>query len=250
MGPTPAKDGDEDELDEQQSTLFRAIATRVNYLARVRMDIQYAVKDICRQMAKPTMGAWQLLKQLGKYLLWKPRCIYTYRWEKGLGDIRVFTDANWAGCARTRRSTSSGVMTIGPHIIKTWSRTQHNIALSSAEAELYATGRGAMEAKWLKQLMAELNNECGIRLYTNAKAALDLFNRDGIGKTRHIETQWLWLQKLRGTKYIIFEKVWGEASPADVGTKYLAQDKMEQHMGRLGVKYQEGRAEHAPQLNV
>ena len=36
-----------------EATRFRAVAARANYLSGDRPDIQYAVKEICRRMAKP-----------------------------------------------------------------------------------------------------------------------------------------------------------------------------------------------------
>ena len=56
------------------------------------------------------------------------------------------TDSDWAGCICTARSTSGGVVTIGEHAIKTYCRQQKAIALSSAEAELYAMVAASAEA--------------------------------------------------------------------------------------------------------
>ena len=44
------------ELDESQATAFRRISARANYLAADRPDIMYSVKELCRHMAKPTVG--------------------------------------------------------------------------------------------------------------------------------------------------------------------------------------------------
>ena len=54
------------------------------------------------------------------------------------GVIDVYSDSDWAGCLRTRRSTSGGVMMLGNGVVKTWSNTQTTIAQSSGEAEYYA----------------------------------------------------------------------------------------------------------------
>ena len=46
---------DEDkELDEEGSHMYKSIVARCNYLAIDRSDIQYAVKECCRGMSKPT----------------------------------------------------------------------------------------------------------------------------------------------------------------------------------------------------
>ncbi len=242
------KDEDDERLSPEQSTLFRAVAARANYLSQDRYDIQYSTKEICRSMATPTQGAWRKLKELGRYLISKPRCVWVFKWANYTGNIRVYTDANWAGCTKTRRSTSAGVLMLGQHVIKTWSRTQQTVALSSAEAELYAAGRGGQEAKGLQQLLRELEVNSNINVYIDAKAALGIIQRDGLGRTRHIDTQWLWLQRVREMGYIKFDKIWGSMNPADVGTKYLTHEKLNNHLSTLNVEFTTGRAKSAPQV--
>ncbi len=41
------------------------------------------------------------------------------------------SDTDFAGCKRTRRSTSGGAVMLGNHCIKTYSQMQDTIALSS-----------------------------------------------------------------------------------------------------------------------
>ena len=41
-------------LSAEQASLYRAITARCNYLQPDRPDIQYAVKEVCRRMAKPS----------------------------------------------------------------------------------------------------------------------------------------------------------------------------------------------------
>ena len=53
--------------------------------------------------------------------------------------VDVYVDSDYAGCPRTRKSTSGGCVMMGSHLIKSWSSTQNNvISLSSGEAELYS----------------------------------------------------------------------------------------------------------------
>jgi hypothetical protein len=117
-------------LSEKEHTRFRALAARANYLAADRPDIIFAAKEICRLMSKPTDSAMMALKRLGRYLHDHPRLVFSYdfqsadRWE-------VYTDTDWAGCPRTRKSTSGGCLLLGNHLLKCWSSTQASIALSS-----------------------------------------------------------------------------------------------------------------------
>ena len=50
----------------------------------------------------------------------------------------MYTDSNWAGCSRTRRSTSGGIVVLDGGALKSWSSTQATVAMSSGEAEYYA----------------------------------------------------------------------------------------------------------------
>ena len=56
------KDGEtEEELNSEEATRYRGIAARAIYLAADRPDIMYAVKELCRGMAKPTRAHWHKL---------------------------------------------------------------------------------------------------------------------------------------------------------------------------------------------
>ena len=58
----------------------------------------------------------------------------------------LYSDANWDSNASDRRSTRAGVLMHGSHYIKSWSKTQPLVALSSAESELHALVRASAEA--------------------------------------------------------------------------------------------------------
>ena len=60
--------------------------------------------------------------------------IFHYRWQT-VDHVDVYTDTDWAGGLRTRKSTSGSCAILGAHPIKTWSSTQSSVALSSGEAE-------------------------------------------------------------------------------------------------------------------
>ena len=61
-----------------------------------------------------------------------------YEWQDQMNTAVTYTDSDWAGCTKTAKSTSGGIVTLGKHVIKSYSRQQKTVALSSAEAELHA----------------------------------------------------------------------------------------------------------------
>ena len=134
---------EDEELTHEEATKYRALTARANYLSQDRSDIQFAVKELCRRASDPRSGDWGALKRLGRYLSNKTRSVTTFPYQKRYEAIKVSVDTDYAGCKRTRRSTSGGIAQLGDHLIKTWSITQAVIALSSGEAEYYGIVKGA-----------------------------------------------------------------------------------------------------------
>ena len=67
------------------------------------------------------------------------------------------TARDWAGCPRTRKSTTGGMIMVGSHAIKTWSSTQAGgPKLSSGEAEFHAQGKGGAYGLFLKNVLTKL----------------------------------------------------------------------------------------------
>ena len=84
-------------------------------------------------------------------------------------DIQVFVDSDWAGCATTRKSTIGFLIKVFGATTHYGSRTQATIALSSAEAELYAINTGATEALHISNLLKEALNMkvVNVRIHTD-----------------------------------------------------------------------------------
>ena len=87
------------------------------------------------------------MKRLGRYLKGKPRLVTKYEWQVPvyLIIITANSDTDWAGDKKTYESTSEGIVCIGSHYIKSWSKNQSVIALSSAasaEECLHTEGTG------------------------------------------------------------------------------------------------------------
>ena len=91
--------------------------------------------------------------------------------------MTTFSDADWAGCRETRKSTTGGCVTIGKHTIKGWSKTQSLIALSSGESELYATLKAAAETLGMLSMLKDLGWKLGGESWRYANAAVGIINR-------------------------------------------------------------------------
>ena len=81
-----------------------------------------------------------------------------FAWQDKPTEITVLADANWAGCEETRKSTSGACYLHGGHLLKTQARTQSNIALSSAESELYALVSAASEGLGMRSMAKDFGH--------------------------------------------------------------------------------------------
>ena len=242
-------DGDDEPLGPTEARRYRAIAARLNYLAPDRIDIQYAVKESARAMSCPKASDWPKLQRLGRFLLGRPRLVIEFPWQNAPTMVTAYTDSDWAGCAKTARSTSGGIVMIGDHVIKTYSKQQRTVALSSAEAELYAMVAASAEALAIIAYAADLGLKLDGEVYTDSSAALGISQRAGIGKVRHLRTQGLWVQECRVTGRLVYHKVLGTKNPAEVLTKHVPGELLDRHLETVGARISSGRAESAPEIS-
>jgi len=223
---TPGQKLEIDALKEDKSipadeySVFRALAARSNYLAQDRIDLQFSAKEVCRFMSSPTVASQGSLKRLGRFLLGHRRVVYKFVFQRA-DQIDVYSDTDWSGCPRTRKSTSGGCIMLGQHCLRTWSSTQPSVTLSSGEAEYYGLVKAAGAGIGHQSLMADLDVQLPVRAWTDSSAALGIASRSGLGKLRHLETHTLWLREKVRTGAITVRKVKGECNPADIFTKHL-----------------------------
>ena len=171
-------------------------------------------------MSKPTEVGVRRMKRAARYLVGARRLIWEFKMGGSEADwIEGYVDSDWGGDKKTRKSTSGGMLVVGGTCIKSWSRSQKSRALSSAEAEYYAMLGGAAEALGLQALALDLGWSLKVRIHTDSKAGKGMASRRGLGKTRHVEVKYLWLQQAVRTKRLVLAKIWGKINPADHLTK-------------------------------
>jgi hypothetical protein len=202
-------------------------------------------------MAKPTKRSWEMLKRVGRYLKGKPRLVWQYGWQSEQEILEVHSDANWAGCKRSRKSSSGGTICLGNHLLKAYSKTQAVIAKSSGESELYGVIRASTEALGVSTLLEDFGVAgVKVRVGMDASAAMGIVQRRGLNKLRHVELDVLWIQEQQARRLLPLRKVPGPQNPSDLMTKHVDQSHIELYMSLLGLKFIAGRAEIAQKLHL
>ncbi|GJU80987.1 ribonuclease H-like domain-containing protein [Tanacetum coccineum] len=97
-------------------TLYRSLAGGLQYLTFTRTDISYAVQQICLFMHDPREPHLAALKRI--------LCYVKGTLEYGLqlyaffsSSLVAYSDADWAGCPTTRRSTSGYCIFLGDNLL-------------------------------------------------------------------------------------------------------------------------------------
>ena len=112
-------------------------------MAQDRCDIAVASKLMSQSMAQPQEVDEQAVKRALRYLIRYPRCISVMGFQKMPVSLEVFSDSDWAGNTRTRKSTSGGVLMFGSHVLTHWCKTQATIAFKQCRGGVECHGEGS-----------------------------------------------------------------------------------------------------------
>ncbi|GJS20782.1 ribonuclease H-like domain-containing protein [Tanacetum coccineum] len=97
-------------------TLYRSLAGSPKYLTFTRPNISYVVLQVCLYMHDPREPHFSALKRILRYV----RGTLDYRlqlFSSSTIDLVAFSDADWAGCPTTRRSTSGYCVFLGNNLL-------------------------------------------------------------------------------------------------------------------------------------
>ena len=87
-------------------TTYRSLAGALQYLTFIRPDLTYAVQQVYLHMHDPRESHLAALKRLLRYVRGTVDLGLELH-RSSFAELVVYTDADWAGCPDTRRSTSA-----------------------------------------------------------------------------------------------------------------------------------------------
>nr|GEW65034.1 ribonuclease H-like domain-containing protein [Tanacetum cinerariifolium] len=101
-----------------------------------------------------------------------------------------YTDADWAGCPSTRKSTSGYYVFLGDNLLSWSTKRQYTLSRSSAEAEYRGVAKVVTETAWLRNLLRELHSPLSTATLVycdNVSAVYMSANRIQHQRTKHIK---------------------------------------------------------------
>ena len=119
--------------------------------------------------------------------------------------------------------------------VNNWRSTQSTVAQSSGEAEYYAMVRAAAEALSMEAIMQDLGWCAKIVIWADSSAAKSIASRIGLGKIRHMEVKFLWLQEVVKAKKLEVRRIASAQNPSDVLTKPKSYREVRGLLQRVGV---------------
>ena len=239
--------GQSGELPWKEASLFRSVVGSGIYLSMERVEIAYTIKQLAGGMANPTHAHLQVMRRLIGYLKFT-KGYYSHlsfpAYGKGIHNnysekwvLESFTDSDWSGDRKSRRSTSSAAHSVNGMICYHSSRGQKVVSLSSAEAELHGLVGGAVDGIFIRRCLEFLVEQPIFHacLIDNS-ATRQISNKQGTGKLRHVSGKLLWVQDQTASKELVVKQVGTVYNISDINTKPMSRARLQVLLYWCGVR--------------
>lgn len=218
-------------------THYRSLTGALQYLTFTRPDISYAVQQVCLHMHDPREPHLNAVKRILRYL--RGTIDYGLLLRRTTpSELVIYTDADWAGCPDTRKSTSGYAVFLGATLVSWSSKRQPTVSRSSAEAEYRAVANGVAEAAWLRQLLRELHSplpRASLVYCDNVSAMYLSTNPVQHQRTKHVEIDLHFVRERVATGDVRVLHVPTTSQFADIFTKGLPTSVFTEFRSSLNV---------------
>ncbi|KAI3710109.1 hypothetical protein L2E82_39883 [Cichorium intybus] len=218
-------------------TMYRSLVGALQYLTITRPDLSYAVNQASQFLQTPTTTHFQLVKRILRYV--KGTISYGLTFDKPTQTRLVgYSDADWARCIETRRSTYGYSIYLGGNLVSWSAKKQPTVSRSSCESEYRAMANAAAEIIWITHLLRELHalplTQPTI-LCDNRSALFLSQNPVSHKRAKHIDIDYHFIRELVSSGLLHTKYVPTKRQVADIFTKSLPRPKFEQFRGMLRV---------------
>ena len=219
---------------------FRSAVGKLLWMAQLRDDLKYPVKELSRSLNHQDQDIKKLTHLL-KYVNQTRDFVFVMepqlpvRNQEGKFPVQIvsYSASDWAGCQKSRKSTSESLVSVFNVNLQSTSRTQASIAHSSAESELYAMTQAAVESLATENFIQEfssaiLSSSVSIVIQTDSSAGNQWLQDWGYQDVQSISSSRIQDDTKEGK--LELKKVGTHFNPSDVLTKYVPASVLGQHL--------------------
>lgn len=235
----------DEEFNEARDKPYPSLVGSILYAATVtRPDLAYPASVLCRYLSKWSLDHWKAAKHLLRYISGTRDLCLMFDADAGKRVLLGWADADWGGCADTRRSTTGYVFSTFGGTVAWKSKRQATVALSTTQAELLASTEAGKQAIWLRQLLNDLGlglsaNEAVIVKNDNLGAITLAKHQHGFKVNKAFDIRAQWLREHTDNGILQLEHVPTDKNRADLLTKSFTEDKTRQLRELAGVRKRE-----------
>src|SRR4030042_2222587 len=129
-------------------SLYRSMIGNLLYLTASRPDITFAVGGCAKYQSEPKTSHLDQVKRILKYINGTSDYGILFSLDTNF-KMTGYCDADYAGSADDRKSTSGGCFFLGGNLISWFSKKQNCVSLSPLEAEYIVAGSSWSHVLWM-----------------------------------------------------------------------------------------------------
>jgi len=240
---------------DQQKYPYSKLLGKLLWLSRcTRPDLAFPISVMGRFASNPSLRHYKALMHMVKYL--KGTQNYCIKYQKAGNDDNImyaYSDADWAGCVDTRKSTSGFLAMLNGGPIDWLSQKQSIVTLSSTESEYCALSTAAKTTKYLRNLLESIGltqtnatdlenikeypkglfNDATILLGDNQGSLFLGNNPKTNSRTKHIDTRHHFIRECTLSNIIKLAYTSTQTMLADMFTKPLGSTKLAENRSAI-----------------
>ena len=136
------------------SSSYQGMIGSLLYLTASRPNIMFSTCLCARFQADPKESHLIVVKRIFRYLKGTPNLGIWYPKDTRF-NLVGYTDSDFAGCKIDRKSTSRSCQFLGRRLVSWYSKKQHSISTSTAEAEYIAAGSCCAQILWMRNQLQD-----------------------------------------------------------------------------------------------
>ncbi|CAH9136574.1 unnamed protein product, partial [Cuscuta epithymum] len=211
-----------------EPTEYRSMVGALQYLTMTRPDITFAVHLVSQFMHAPRTSHMLAVKRIFRYLQGTSDHGLLLRPNITAPTLQAYSDADWAGCPDSSRSTSGFAIFLGPNLVSWKSKKQPTVSRSSTEAEYRAIAYTVQDTLHIRSILFEL----GVPICTPVKLFCDNVSASYLSmnpiqhaRSKHISIDYHFVRERVSHGDLVVRYVPTQFQLADIFTKCLSPQR-------------------------